>query len=80
MPTQRHRIRAIFFGQRLDRELDDEMASHVDRLTERFQAEGFEAGEARRRALLRFGGVQQLREEARDARGLSVLRDLGERS
>ena len=61
----------------MDRELDDEMQSHLDRLTRQYQEQGLPASEARRRARVAFGSVPALREAARDAHGLRALDDLG---
>jgi predicted permease len=49
----------------LSRELDFHVASEVDRLV----ADGVEPAEARRQALASFGGLEPIRERARDARG-----------
>src|ERR1051326_4499263 len=51
--------------QRLDKELRD----HFERLVRDFIAEGLAPAEARRRARLEFGGVDQVKEECRDVRG-----------
>ena len=77
MPTLFHRFRSLLFRNRLDRELDEEMGLHLERLVTRFREEGFDETEARRRARIEFGAVYALREEARDARGVRLLEDLG---
>lgn len=65
-----NRIRSFFRKHPLDQELDEEMASHLEMAVEENIARGLPAGEARRLALLRFGGVQQARETHRETRGL----------
>jgi putative ABC transport system permease protein len=70
------RLRSHFSRKQLDRELDEEIRSHVERLTEQFRADGVDEVEARRRALVEFGGLETLREEAREAWGLRFLEDL----
>lgn len=65
-----NRIRSFFRKHPLDQELDEEMASHLEMAVEENIARGLPAGEARRLALLRFGGVQQARETQRETRGL----------
>src|ERR1051326_4734773 len=68
-----NRIRSFFRKDSLDRELDDEIAAHVEMAVEENIARGISAREARRQALVRFGGVQQARETYRDSRGLPWL-------
>jgi putative ABC transport system permease protein len=53
--------------------MDAEMAFHIEMETERLRARGLDAVEARRRALVAFGGVDRYREELRDGRGLAWL-------
>ena len=73
-------LRAVFFGRRLDREMQDEMAEHLARSTERWLALGMTAEEARRAARREFGNVPSIQEATRDARGAraidSVIADL----
>ncbi len=68
-----NRMRSFFRKDPLDRELDSEIASHLDMAVEENIARGLPAGEARRQALARFGGVQQARETHRETRGLPWL-------
>jgi predicted permease len=67
------RLRVLWGGRKADRDLDDELQLHLEHETRNLIASGLEAGEARRRALIRFGGVERVREECRDAQGLGVL-------
>jgi predicted permease len=62
----------------LERQLDTELAFHVDQETARLVDEGVAPVEARRRALARFGGVEPIKEQARDARGGRWLEALGQ--
>ena len=58
-------------------EMDEEMRFHIDMEAERLKRErGLNAGEARRQAVLAFGGVEKYREAGRDARGLRWLSGL----
>jgi predicted permease len=59
----------------LERQLDAELRYHVDRLTQDFMAEGLPEAEARRRARLEFGGLDQVKEDCRDARGTRWAHD-----
>jgi hypothetical protein len=55
-------------SQNLDRDLSEEMFDHLERRSETLHEQGLAPEEARRKALLRFGNVTQLREQSREAR------------
>jgi predicted permease len=65
-----HRLLTLFRIPQVDRELDDEIASHLELATEENLRRGMPAGEARRQALLKFGGETQIKEWQRDLRGV----------
>ena len=71
------RARALFFSRREDLEMDDEVRFHLERDTEERIRNGEGPAAARRDALLAFGGVEQYKEQARDARGTRPLEELG---
>ncbi len=73
-----HRMRSFVRKEPLDRELNDEMASHIDLAMEENMRRGMSEEEARRQALVSFGGVQQAREQHRETRGLPWLDVLGQ--
>ena len=54
-----NRIRSFFHSDQLDQEVNEEMASHLEMAVEENLRRGMPAEEARRQALVRFGGVQQ---------------------
>ena len=65
-----NRGRAFFRKAPLDEDLDAEMASHLEMAVEENLRRGMTPDEARRQAMVRFGGVQQAREkQGRPARG-----------
>jgi predicted permease len=68
-----YRLLAFFQRSLLDRDLDDEMAAHLELAVEENLERGLAPAEARRQALLRFGGPQQAKEQHREARGLPFL-------
>jgi hypothetical protein len=68
-------LRRIASRHRLERELDRELAFHVDRLADDLAAQGLGPAEARRQALIRFGGVESIKEAARDVRGTRWVED-----
>lgn len=62
------------FGKRvLDAQLDSELRFHIEELTEANIAAGLSPVEARRRAVLEFGGREQIKEELRDVHRISVI-------
>src|SRR4029453_10502340 len=65
-----YRLRAMFRRDRLDMELEDELRCHLDRETEKYLHAGVPEEEAKRRARLALGGIQQVIEECRDSRGV----------
>lgn len=65
------RVRALVFGQRLDREAREEIAAHLERQVALNRDMGMTPAEARRAAVLEIGTPASLAEECRDARGLA---------
>src|SRR5215475_8235381 len=57
----------LFGSKKKERELDEELAFHIDRETEKNLRRGLSREEARRAALVEFGGVDKTKEETRDA-------------
>jgi predicted permease len=53
---------------REEKELDEELAFHLDRLTEEYIASGMPSVEARRQARIAFGGVERSRQHCRETR------------
>lgn len=60
---------------RLERELDAELRFHVERQVEDNVREGMSEKEARRRARAQFGGLDQVKDDCRDARGTRWVED-----
>jgi len=67
------RLRALFRRDTVEGELDDELRFHFEQQVEKYVQSGMPRQEARRRARLEFGGADQIKEECRDARGVSFL-------
>lgn len=67
------RFLALFRRDHLDRELQAEMATHLDLAIDENLKAGMPPPEARRQALIHFGGIQQAKENHRDARGIPTL-------
>ena len=71
----RLRVRGMLRADVVDRELDDEVRFHIEMEAKRLEREGVHPAEARRLALVRFGGVERFKEQARDARGTRIVED-----
>jgi putative ABC transport system permease protein len=73
-------LRNLFIKRRNDGELDDEVHSYVETLAEEKMRDGLSAEEARRAARIELGGIEQVKEDVRDARAGawldSLLQDL----
>ena len=69
------KLAALVRRRRDDVALDDEIALHLTLMEKRLRERGLSADEARREARRSFGGVQQLRESHRRARGFAWLTD-----
>ncbi|MEW5916953.1 MAG: ABC transporter permease, partial [Gemmatimonadota bacterium] len=69
----RYRLRSIFNRRAMEQELDEEVAAHVEREAAKYVKQGMTPDDAVRRARLAFGGVEQIKEDARDARGTALV-------
>jgi predicted permease len=67
------RTRAFFAKRRLDRELEDELAAHVEFAIEENLERGMKFEEARRQALINMGGLEQAKHKHRETRGLMKI-------
>jgi predicted permease len=77
MPTQfALRLLAHFRATALDSDLDAEMAAHLQFAIDNNLQRGLSPSEARRQALIHFGGPQQSRETHRETRSFQKLDDL----
>jgi predicted permease len=66
-------LRSLVRRHQADRDMADEIEFHIDRQTGKHESRGAPSDEARRRALAEFGGTTRWREEARHARGSTML-------
>ncbi|HEX7697410.1 MAG TPA: ABC transporter permease [Candidatus Acidoferrum sp.] len=67
------RLAGLFRKDRRERELADEMESHLQMHIEDNLRTGMSAAEARRQAMIKLGGVEQTKELYRERRGLPLL-------
>src|SRR6202522_223272 len=72
------RLRALFRRDDVEGELDDELRFHFEQQVAKYVQAGVPGEEARRRARLEFGGAEQIKEECRDARGVSFFETLAQ--
>ena len=70
------RLWALVRSRQMDREIDDEIASHLAEATEEYVQQGLSPEEARRAARRSFGGVTQTKEVYRQVRSFMWLEDL----
>ena len=78
MSEIRFRLRALFRRNKLEQELDTELSFHLEKETEKLSAIGYPPEEAKRRAHAAFGAVQGTKDDARDARGISLIDSLAQ--
>src|SRR5215467_951425 len=67
------RIAGVLFKRRMDRDLSEEIQTHLEMETAENLRRGLSPAEARKAALRRFGGVGLITETYRDRRGLPLL-------
>jgi predicted permease len=70
------RLRALLRRSEMEAELDEELRFHLEKEIEQNVRGGMSPEEARRAALVEFGGVELIKEECRDVRGVRPLKDL----
>ena len=79
LATLRHlmaRVRALLGRAEADRDFEQELAAHVEMLTDDNIARGMSPDEARRAARVRVGAASSLVLQHRDVRGLPMVEDL----
>ena len=70
------RLRALLGVRQLDRDIDNEITSHLAEATEEYVRQGLSPEEARRAARRRFGGVTQAKEVYREVGSFMWLAEL----
>jgi putative ABC transport system permease protein len=71
----RMRCRALARRRTVEHELDEELRFHFESVVDAYIEQGLAPGAARRRARLEHGGVEQIKEECRRARGVAAVED-----
>lgn len=67
------KFRSLFRRRRADADLDAELRDHLEQKTARYLVTGLAPADARRQALIDLRGVEQTKENCRDARGVNWL-------
>lgn len=70
------RVRSLLRRRTVEAELDDELQFHLERQIEKCVESGMKPEEARWRARIELGGLEQTKEECRDARGIRFVETL----
>src|SRR5688500_12368042 len=67
------RARALFRPHRVEQELNDELAFHIERETKKLIEDGMPPAAARLRAQARFGSTALAADQCRDERGTAII-------
>src|SRR5260370_14417974 len=70
------RLRSLFHRKKVEGEVEEELKFHLEKEVSKLVQSGLTPAEAQRRARLEFGGMEQLKEEHRDARGVGFVETL----
>jgi predicted permease len=69
----RTRVRSLILRSQREADLREELQLHIDRETERLRETGMLREVAQRQAIRSFGGLEQIKEACRDARGTAFV-------
>ena len=72
------RVRSLLRRTTVESEMEDELRFHVERQIEKYVERGMSRAAALRRARVEFGGLEQVKEDCRDARGVSLVETLAQ--
>ena len=75
-PRWFRRLTALFTWNARDRDMDQEMAFHVESLTREYVRGGMSQAEAEHAAHRRFGSVTRLKEQGHDIRTAQLVEDV----
>ena len=69
------RLRSLFHRNTVDQELDEELRDHIQHQTEAHIVKGMAPNEAHRCSLIELGGLEQCKQQCREARGVNWISD-----
>jgi len=70
------RLRSLFRRKTVEAEIDEELRFHFEEQVSKFIHSGLPPEEAKRRAQLEFGGIEQVKEQYRDSLGVGFIETL----
>jgi len=70
------RLRSLFRRTKVDAELDEELRFHTEHQVDKYLLSGMSREEALRQVRMEFGGLEQVTEECREARGVTLVMTL----
>src|SRR5580693_5438312 len=70
------RLRSIFHKNQAELDLSEELQFHLQNQSDEYVAQGMNPKEARHAAFRSMGGIEQAKEECRDARRVNVVESL----
>src|ERR1700683_1623172 len=70
------RLRSVFRRETVESEMEEELRFHSDRELEKYLKIGMSRDQALRRVRMEFGGLEQVKEDCRDARRVSWMETL----
>jgi putative ABC transport system permease protein len=70
------RMRSLFRRKIVEAEMDEELRFHFENQVAKLVRSGLTPTEAKRRARLEFGGMEQVKEDYRDSRGVTFIETL----
>lgn len=70
------RLRSLFRHNAVEGELDEELRFHLEHQVEKYVQSGLTREEAVRRTRIEFGGLEQVKENCREARGVTFAETL----
>src|SRR5580704_7542137 len=76
MASLRRLLATILRRSRMESEMADELRFHIEARTEHLIRSGYPAGEAARQARIELGGVESVKEDCREAKGLAWFDEL----
>jgi len=72
------RVRSLLRRETVESEMEDELRFHSEHQTQKYLKAGMSRSEALRRVRMEFGGLEQVKEDCRDARGVSLIETLAQ--
>src|SRR6185369_2763146 len=71
-----YRLRSLFQKKTMESEMEDELQFHFEHQREKYMQQGMSPEEATSKTKLHFGGVDQIKEECRQARGVALVESM----